>query len=362
LRKAIVFFLIFQILNFALILIGCSTGGKHTPVLDANNTKGVIMDNKTKKQIDPEIQAVVDQLPEIFTSTILDSQNCLEYRDISSELAKSAIADHYDFVTISEELLENDDRRIKLYVYNPNKSSELPRPAILWIHGGGFIAGSGRDDAYIIPYVRELNIPVISFDYRLLPEHPFPAALEDCYATWLWLIENSERLNIDPERICISGASAGGTLATGLSILNEKRNTAQPAFLLLRYPMLDNLHDTPSGSKEGYYIWDRYSSFNIWEMYLGNNTGLEVSPLAAPTRAEDLSFFPPTYIQICDIDLFRDENILFAMRLKEAGISANYDVFPGVIHAGEVLAPQSEIGKEIVSKIMTEVRKGLRIQ
>ena len=213
-------------------------------------------------------------------------------------------------VTVKEEELKivKADREIPIVIYR--KSSSPSQSAVLWIHGGGYIFGSAYDErAKVIADFCDCT--VVSVEYRLAPEHPFPAGPEDCLATLEWLFDNSDSIGIQADKIAIGGASAGAGMAAGVSLMNRDRRNIPLCFQLLLYPMLDNLHDTPSGDIHNHPVWKRSTSFNAWEMYLNGEPGEAASEYAAPSRAESLKGLPPTYISVGSEDLFRDEDIRF---------------------------------------------------
>ncbi len=245
---------------------------------------------------------------------------------------------------VEERVLPTPDGDVRVFVYS--RESATPKAGMLWIHGGGYLFGSAEDDrARLI--AEELECNVVSVDYRLAPEHPFPAGSEDCYATVLWMVENASELNIDPSRIAIGGASAGGGMAAGLALMLRDRGGPEIALQLLLYPMIDNLHDTPSGQYTNHPIWNQGTSFNAWEMYLDGVPGKDASPYAAATRASDLSGLPPAYVCVGSEDLFRDEDIDYARRLIAAGGACELSVYPGLFHGGDSFMPQAAISQRL---------------
>jgi len=163
---------------------------------------------------------------------------------------------------------------------------------------------------------------------------------------------NGSELSIDPKRIVIAGQSAGAGMVAGLTIMNRDRNGPEPAFQILLYPMLDNLHDTPSGRLENHPIWNRQTSLNAWEMYLNGTPGKAASPYAAAARATDLSGLPPAYVAVGTQDLFRDECIDYANRLMAAGVLTELAVFPGIFHGADTLVPHAKICQRMNQSIL----------
>lgn len=234
---------------------------------------------------------------------------------------------------------------LALRVFNP--AGPGPHPAVYWLHGGGMIAGSAElDTAYCASLCSGTGTVVVAVDYRLAPEHPFPAALEDALAGLQWLFASAEELGVDPRRVAVAGSSAGGGLAAGLALLNRDQPGPEIAYLYLMYPMLDPTHRSGSAREfTAVPTWNRANSEFAWGCYLGPDAAAgDASPYAAPALAQDLSGLPPTLVQTGELDLFRDEDIAFAVRLLQAGVPAELHVYPGVYHGFELNCPGSFVG------------------
>ncbi len=234
---------------------------------------------------------------------------------------------------------------VRVHVYHPPGAADGPRPALLWIHGGGYVIGSPTQDD---PQCREIaarhGALVASVDYRLAPEHPFPVPLEDCYAALTWL---AARHDVDAGRIAIGGASAGGGLAAALALLARDRGEIRPVLQLLSYPMVDDrttLRDDLDENRT-YRMWNQRSNRFGWRSYLGSGSSGDVPPLAAPARVEDLSGVAPAWIGVGTYDLFHDEDLAYAERLREAGVDCAVHVSPGAYHGFDGVEPDVPVSR-----------------
>ena len=219
-------------------------------------------------------------------------------------------------------------------LYTPKNLSGT-KPGMLWIHGGGYILGDlDIDDHNLRQMCINTGCVILSTNYRLAPEDPFPAPVEDCYSSLKWFVENSKNLDVDKSRIAIGGGSAGGGLAAGLAIMTRDRGEIQIAFQLLIYPMIDDRNISPSShTVTDPRTWNREKNIFAWKAYLGKSAeDGDVSPYAAAARAKDLFGLPPAYIAVGELDLFLDEDIEYAQRLLQAGVPTELHVYPGATH------------------------------
>jgi acetyl esterase/lipase len=227
-----------------------------------------------------------------------------------------------------------DGTTMRATVFRPQAATG-PTPGIVHTHGGGMIFGDRfiSNEVYL-EWVSELGITVITFDYRLAPEHPHPAPVEDCYAGLVWAAKNADALGIDPKRLAVGGGSAGGGLAAAVALLARDRGGPKLAAQILICPMLDDRNETFSNHQfAGLGAWDRTSNDTGWNALLGNERGgPDVSPYAAPARAENLSNLPPAIIDVGSAEIFRDEDVNYASRIWQAGGVAELHVWPGGFH------------------------------
>jgi acetyl esterase/lipase len=236
-----------------------------------------------------------------------------------------------------------------------------PGSAVLYLHGGGMIFGLehvGRVyDLAVRDYVATSGVPMLVVDYRIAPEHPHPTPVEDCYAALRWLADNAAKLGVDPSRIGVMGDSAGGGLAAGVSLLARDRGGPPIAQQLLVYPMLDDRSHTPDPQLLPFLTWTYDDNVTGWAALLGDSAGTDaVSPYAAPARVTDVSGLPDTYIDVGDLDIFRDEDIAYARRLSDAGVPTELHLHPGCPHAFEALARGADISQRAIGDRVRRLR------
>ena len=250
---------------------------------------------------------------------------------------------------------------VHVRIYRPAGLSGFV-PALFWIHGGGFIAGRvEQDERSSAEFAHELGIVVVAVRYRLAPEHPFPAPLDDCYLALKWVFQDAGALGIDPSRIAIGGASAGGGLAAGLALMAHDRGEVTPVFQLLVYPMLDDRTTTRTDlDPANVRVWTVSSNRYGWTSYLGQiSGGAGVSPYAAPARRASLSGLPPAWVGVGTLDLFHDEGVSYANRLAEAGVACELLVVPGAYHVFDWFSPQANVVKEFRASQVAALRRAL---
>ncbi|MDA8046688.1 MAG: alpha/beta hydrolase [Actinomycetota bacterium] len=221
-------------------------------------------------------------------------------------------------------------------------------PAVYHTHGGGMIMGDNRTGlGQILDWVEQLGVVVVSVEYRLAPEHPYPAGVEDCYAGLCWTAAHAGDLGIDPARLVVAGTSAGGGLAAALALMARDRGGPALIGQILMCPMLDDRAVTPSSTElHGIGVWDRVSNRTGWAALLGDAAGAPGVPAyAAPARADDLSGLPPAFIDVGSVETFRDEDLDYAARLWRAGGQAELHVWPGGFHGFDAFAPDAVLSK-----------------
>lgn len=290
---------------------------------------------------DPELAAYAKSIP---ASSFDNPVAARQYFENISKLFAANIDSNGLLIAEHQVPGYGDAPAVRVRVYRPAGLKEKS-PAILQIHGGGFVIGSlETEHALAVRNAQALGVTVVSVDYRLAPEHPYPAALHDCYAVLVWMHARAEQLQIDARRIALYGVSAGGGLAAALTLLAKEKSGPSICFQFLSIPELDDRLSTASAQAfTDTPVWNRPIAESSWQHYLGPDyvRGADNVPaLAAPARAEDLSGLPPAYINTMEFDPLRDEGLLYALRLMQAGVSVEMHNYPGTFHGSVMFAAQ----------------------
>ena len=246
---------------------------------------------------------------------------------------------------------------ITVRIYRPRDATGT-LPGIYFIHGGGMVLGNvAGEDPTATKLCDEVGAVVVSVEYRLAPEHPHPAPVEDCYAGLQWTAAQAAELGIDPDRLALYGGSAGGGLAIATAMIARDRGGPALRFMMPIYPMVDDRNETESSQEiTDIGIWDRAANIEAWAWYLG---GKEADQYAAPARAEDLAGLPPAFIDVGTVDMFRDEDIAFAQRLMAAGVPTELHVHPGSYHAAETFAADAALSRRTWALRTDALRRAL---
>jgi acetyl esterase/lipase len=300
-----------------------------------------------RELIDPEVRAPLDELLAVMPGGFNAIADIVERRAAGEAmLAAIEVPENPNVVkedrTIAGPQGEPD---ITVRIYRPAGATGT-LPGIYYIHGGGMILGNVAGEDPAATMICDLvGAVVVSVEYRLAPENPYPAPAEDCYAGLAWTAANAESLGIDPARLGVYGASAGGGLTLAVALMARDRGGPALRFMMPIYPMIDDRNETASSHEiTDIGIWDRAGNVEAWAWYLG---GKPADQYAAPARAEDLAGLPPAFIDVGTVDLFRDEDIAFAQRLMAAGVPTELHIHPGSYHAAEVFAPEAALSKRI---------------
>lgn len=301
---------------------------------------------------DPELEAILSKLG--FTPTVtaadIDRVRALSSPSLSDAIAGRAIKHE-------QRVIKGDGGDLVLSIFQQNprlegSSTELPyscqqgRLGIYYVHGGGMMAGNRfLGIRGILDWVVEENAVYVSVEYRLPPEHPDPAPVEDSYTGLLWVNQHAADLGIDPDRLIIAGSSAGGGIAAGTALLARDRGTVALLAQMLICPMLDDRDSSISSQQyveEG--TWSRGSNVTGWTCLLGERRGGDqVSIYAAPSRATELKGLPPAFIEVGSAEVFRDEAVSYATLLWASGVQAELHVWPGGFHGFNLLAPNATL-------------------
>ncbi len=299
-------------------------------------------------RIDPELAAVVRDLPRPDFSdpagrrAVIARLDAVEFAD--------TMRDATDVVTVDTEIdrAGEHDAILRIRTYAPASAGEQTRPAYLHVHGGAFMTGGiDSDSLRAVALVRATGCRVFVVDYRLSPEHPFPAGLQDTVSALRWLVTNAVRLGVDPAQVGIGGISAGGNLAAATALAARDLGFAELAFMILDCAAFD---EDASSARDPRYadapVWNSTCVPTMWRNYLaGAAPDAPAWAHASPGRAEDVSGLAPTYLLVAEHDPFRDEGLAFATRLLAAGVSVELHCAMGAFHAFDKICPGTVAGR-----------------
>lgn len=311
-----------------------------------------------ERAYDPELAPIISLLPVESDWSDLDAA-----RAGMAELVASLPPPHQ----IGEDQVRFEDRSVpgpadapelSVRVYTPVGEAGV-RPGVLYIHGGGFCFGSVEFEHFgALEVAHRAGAVVVSVEYRLAPEHPFPAGIEDCYSALKWLASEAKSLGVDADRIAVMGQSAGGGLSAGLALMARDRGGPAICFQVLGIPELDHRLETASMREfVDTPLWNRPNAVMSWRCYLGEEPG-DVSPYASPSIARDLSGLPPAYVSTMEFDPLRDEGIEYALRLLQAGVPVELHQFPGTFH-GSGLVAGAAVSRRGQAEMMQALIRGL---
>lgn len=297
----------------------------------------------SRSLIDPELLPILD----MFTTGPLNREALPALRQTMAEMSVPATEPASEGVSVEEVQIpsHNEAHSIRALVYRPTAVTAA-MPGVLEIHGGGYVVGMPEmSDAQNRQLSASLGCVVVAVDYRLAPETPHPGPVEDCYSALKWFYDSAHSLNVDRNRLGITGGSAGGGLAAALALLARDRGVIPIAFQALVMPMLDDRtvtrYEADPHPYAGEFIWTLDKDRFGWQSLLDCEPGADgVSPYAAPARAENLAGLPPTFISTGALDLFVEEDMEYARRLIRAGVPTELHVYPGAIH-GFAMVPSA---------------------
>jgi acetyl esterase/lipase len=301
-------------------------------------------------RLDPELETGLDAIPDEFLlRNIVDFDNMPATRERLDDLLGAMMEEAPDrpSVTADDRVVPTPAVDVPVRVYRP-VDIDGPLPCMYWIHGGGMVMGGlDQDDPTCEMLVDELGCVVVSVDYRLAPEHPYPAPVDDCYAGLQWVAASGAEIGVDTERIAIGGQSAGGGLSAATALRARDEDGPGLCHQMLIYPMLDDRNETTSSQQvTDIGIWDRDMNLRAWDAYLGEHTETGPPPVyAAPARATDLVGLPPAFVDIGTHDAFRDETISYVQLLMASGVPTEFHVWPGAFHAYDTFLPDTVISE-----------------
>ncbi|WP_433788740.1 alpha/beta hydrolase [Actinoplanes sp. CA-252034] len=303
---------------------------------------------------DPDLATLLAGMP---TMPALDTQTLAHIRPYASAPLPDGPFERRE-VTFSAP----DGAQIPLTILSP--AGAVAAPCVYWIHGGGMVMGDRYSQIDIpLEWLDRLGAVVVSVDYRLAPEHDGTTLVDDCYHGLLWVAGHAAELGIDPARIVVAGASAGGGLAAGVTLMARDRATPAIAGQLLIGPMLDHRNDSPSSRQfsGGPGVWTREMNDFGWRSVVGEHE--TVSPYVSPALATDLAGLPTTYIDAGSAEVFRDEDVAYATRIWAAGGQAELHVWAGGFHGFDALFPTAPISAtarrartDWLTRLLSEVR------
>ncbi len=311
--------------------------------------------------VDPQLIPLIELIP----SFDLNPDSLAQNRAMMEAMSRANPVPTPEGVTVSERMIPGRGGApdVRVVISAPTAKGE-GRPGILHIHGGGYVMGSPDGSAATTGiYAAALGAVVVSVDYRLAPETPYPGALEDGYAALTWLHREADALGVDRDRIAVTGESAGGGLAAAVVLFARDHGEVPVAFQHLIFPMLDDrtAAEGPASPHLGEFVWTHAANVFGWTSLLGAPPGGEgVSPYAAPARAENLAGLPPTFIITGALDLFLHEDVDYARRLILAGVPTELHVYPGAPH-GFMLIQNADVSQAFARDSLAAFRKALRV-
>lgn len=296
--------------------------------------------------MDPELEAFIPFFP------VVDPADPVGARKMFDELAATKAAPEMPGMEIEDRTVPADPD-VAVRIYRPREA----QGTIIWLHGGGWVMGGlDSDHPWATRLADRSGAVVISVGYRLSPEHRFPAALDDAYAVLLWTAEHAAELGIDPARIAVGGHSAGAGLAAAVALRARDEQGPAIRFQLLNEPGLDDRLETWSARNFTDTPWlNREKLAAFWQHYLGSTPA---TPYAAPARATDLSGLPPAYVATAEFCPNRDEDLAYALRLLQAGVSVELHQFPGTFHGSQAIL-SAAVSQRQLAELGAALRRAL---
>ena len=311
--------------------------------------------------LDPQARAFLDQMQE---AGIRPAHELGVAAAREASIARRALVggEAPPVARVEDRVIAGPAGELPLRVYTPYVSHNSPLlPVLVYFHGGGWVRGNlDTHDNLCRALAGAGECLVVSVDYRMAPEHTYPAAVDDCYAATMWVAAHAEELGGDADRLAVGGDSAGGNLAAAVTLMARDRSPggAKIVHQVLIYPVTDYAFDTPSyrDNADGYML-TRADMQWYWQLYLGEGNELRAhEPYASPLRASDLTGLPPAHVITAEYDPLRDEGDAYARRLREVGVPVKSTCYPGMIHGFVDMAMVIDQGKRAVDDIGRELR------
>jgi acetyl esterase/lipase len=313
--------------------------------------------------VDPELRGAAMMMRETtaaFTPMTLDKLE--ERRNMTySGITAPSFDIPFEEITLERTSAPSDPGDVGVIVINARRGEA--RPGILHIHGGGYTASTAKGSLPAMQELAsELDVPIVSVDYRLAPETTWQGSLEDNYSALLWMADHARRLGLDPDRIAVTGESAGGGHAALLCHAARDRGEVSICFQALVYPMIDDRSGTSRALPEhiGYFGWNAEANRFGWECFLGQAPGGEDVPAeAVPSRRTDLAGLPPAWIGVGALDLFVEEDMAYAWALNAAGVPAELLVVSGAFHGFDLFVRDAAVSRRFTAARIDALRRGL---
>ncbi|HEY2223536.1 alpha/beta hydrolase [Actinomycetospora sp.] len=311
-------------------------------------------------EMDPEVAAALAPIAEAAAAqTPPPAGDWKTRRAVVDELIGAATAGWVPpaDVTVTEHAATAEDgTRIGMRLYR--RDGDQPGSLAVYVHGGGmFLCSIDTHDPVCRDYTHLSGVPLLSVDFRFAPEHPYPTSVEDVYAALRWTADHAAELGVDPARLAIMGDSAGGGMAAAVALMARDRGGPALASQILVYPMLDDRTTTPDPEIEPFAMWSTDDNITGWGCLLGDTAGgPDVPTYAAPARERELDGLPPAFIDVGQLDIFRDEDVDYAARLQRAGVAVELQLHPGVPHAFEVFAPDAAVSRRAMAARVRALR------
>lgn len=305
----------------------------------------------------PEAQALLEQLAQLGAPP-LNSLSPVEAREAAAGFAQLA-GEPEPVAKVEDRKIPGPAGEIPVRIYTPQGSA--PFPVLVYFHGGGWVIGTlDTVDATCRMLANRAGCVVVSVDYRLAPEHKFPAAADDCYAATKWVADNAASISGDATRIAVGGDSAGGNLAAVVSLMARDRGGPRIVHQMLIYPVTDHSYDTPSYEENANdYLLTKEMMVWFWDHYIRNAEDGK-NPYASPLRAENLSGLPPAFVVTAEYDPLRDEGEAYAKRLQEAGVPVKLRRYDGIIHGFFTMPGAFSLGRQAIEEAAVELKAAFK--